>query len=71
MWPVNLCLGNFFSAAFENPCMAIVGASGGVFGMIGLYLGDMVMNFRSISRCGCDWSRKGPQPLLVKIYEEE
>jgi hypothetical protein len=44
--------GNFFSAAFENNCLAVAGASGGIFGMIGLYLADMILNFQSIKRRG-------------------
>ena len=45
-----LCAGNFFSAAFEDTCLALVGASGGVFGMVGLFIADMVVNFASIRR---------------------
>ncbi len=44
--------GNFFSAAFEDNCLAVAGASGGIFGMIGLYLADMILNFQSIKRRG-------------------
>lgn len=43
--------GNFFSAAFEDTCLALVGASGGVFGMVGLFIADMVVNFSTIKRC--------------------
>ena len=46
--------GNFFSAAFENSCLAVAGASGGIFGMIGLYIADMILNFESIKRCVVD-----------------
>ena len=42
--------GNFFSAAFEDTCLALVGASGGVFGMVGLFIADMIVNFPSIKR---------------------
>ena len=45
-----MCAGNFFSAAFEDTCLALVGASGGVFGMVGLFITDMVVNFASIRR---------------------
>ena len=45
-----VCAGNFFSAAFEDTCLALVGASGGVFGMVGLFIADMVVNFASIRR---------------------
>lgn len=40
--------GNFCSAAFEDPCVLVVGASGSVFGFIGLYVADLVLNFESI-----------------------
>ncbi len=42
--------GNFFSAAFEDTCLALVGASGGVFGMVGLFIADMIVNFSTIKR---------------------
>lgn len=42
--------GNFFSAAFEDTCLALVGASGGVFGMVGLFIADMIVNFSYIKR---------------------
>lgn len=45
-----VCAGNFFSAAFENTCLALVGASGGVFGMVGLFIADMIVNFGTIKR---------------------
>lgn len=52
----GLCIisfaGNFFSAVFENSCIAVVGSSGGVFGMFGLFIADIVMNFESIRRYG-------------------
>ncbi|KAK9803187.1 hypothetical protein WJX72_011823 [[Myrmecia] bisecta] len=42
--------GNLFSAVFENNCVAVAGASGGVFGMLGLFIGDMILNFESLKR---------------------
>lgn len=42
--------GNLFSAAFESTCIAVVGASGGVFGVMGLFIADMIMNFKTITR---------------------
>ncbi|KAK9845911.1 hypothetical protein WJX81_005785 [Elliptochloris bilobata] len=50
LWVVSALGGNFFSAAFENNCLAVAGASGGIFGMIGLYVADMILNFESIKR---------------------
>ena len=41
--------GSFFSTIFENGCKIIVGASGGVFGMFGLFMADMMINFESIA----------------------
>lgn len=42
--------GNFFSAAFESGCNTVQGASGGVFGMIGLFIADLVLNFETVKR---------------------
>ena len=43
--------GNFFSAAFEDRCAAVAGASGGIFGLLGLFIADMVLNFETLTRC--------------------
>ncbi len=40
--------GTFMSMAFEDPCFVYVGASGAVFGFIGLYLTDIILNFESM-----------------------
>lgn len=42
--------GNFFSAAFEDRCAAVAGASGGIFGLLGLFIADMVLNFETLTR---------------------
>lgn len=42
--------GNFFSAAFEDHCEAVAGASGGIFGLLGLFIADMVLNFETLTR---------------------
>lgn len=42
--------GTFLSMAFEDGCAVYVGASGAVFGFLGLYLADIVLNFESLYR---------------------
>lgn len=41
--------GNFLSAAFEDPCLIVVGASGCCFGLMGLFIADMALNFETVS----------------------
>ena len=36
------------SAFFEAPCTIVVGASGTVFGLLGMFLMDAALNFESI-----------------------
>lgn len=47
---IDVITGSFFSAAFENACATVQGASGGVFGMIGLFIGDLILNFETVKR---------------------
>ena len=42
--------GLFISATFENPCIVVVGASGMIFGIAGLWIADMVVNFHHHKR---------------------
>lgn len=42
--------GNFLSATFEDQCLLVVGASGAVFGFMGFYVADYVINFESVKR---------------------
>ena len=46
----HTAVGNFFSAAFEDRCAAVAGASGGIFGLLGLFIADMVLNFETLTR---------------------
>lgn len=41
--------GNFVSAAGEDPCALVVGASGCVFGLAGFFIADMLVDFRRVS----------------------
>lgn len=42
--------GNFTSAVFEDQCQVVVGASGAVFGFLGLYCADILLHCQHISR---------------------
>lgn len=53
-----VCAGNFFSAAFENRCTAVAGASGGIFGLLGLFIADMVLNFETLTRYQSQYSAR-------------
>jgi membrane associated rhomboid family serine protease len=50
LWGVACIGGQLISAVWEEPCRVIVGASGGVFGIMGLFVADMIVNFRTIKR---------------------
>ncbi|KAL0024121.1 hypothetical protein WJX79_010211 [Trebouxia sp. C0005] len=49
VWLISALGSAFFSAAFEDSCTLVVGCSGAVFGFMGLYVADMVLNFKSLS----------------------
>ena len=59
--PVGIA-GNFSSAIFEDPCQLVVGASGCIFGLVGLYIADVILNFESLS---LPWLRLGT--MLVAL----
>ena len=40
--------GALFSAAFGNPCEVVVGASGMIFGLVGVWMADLVVAFDTI-----------------------
>mmetsp|Transcript_1755 Transcript_1755/g.6118 ORF Transcript_1755/g.6118 Transcript_1755/m.6118 type:complete len:565 (-) Transcript_1755:161-1855(-) len=51
----SLCLisgvgGNLFSALFEDPCTLVAGASGSCFGIFGLFVADICLNFETVTR---------------------
>jgi membrane associated rhomboid family serine protease len=50
VWVISCGGGQLVSAAAEDPCGQFVGSSGGVFGMMGLFIADMIVNFHTISR---------------------
>lgn len=50
LWLLALLGAGFFAAALENGCEAVVGSSGGIFGLVGLYIADLVINFERIKR---------------------
>eukprot|EP01025_Chloroclados_australasicus_P055830 TRINITY_DN6854_c0_g2_i10.p2 TRINITY_DN6854_c0_g2~~TRINITY_DN6854_c0_g2_i10.p2 ORF type:complete len:334 (-),score=22.01 TRINITY_DN6854_c0_g2_i10:174-1175(-) len=50
VWILSSMGGNFLSAAFEDGCTMVVGASSAVFGFVGLFIADVVLNFESIGR---------------------
>ena len=50
VWFVSILGAGFLSAAIESPCVQVVGASGGVSGLVGLFIADMVLNFETVTR---------------------
>ena len=50
VWILSGVGGNLVSAAAEDPCSLVVGASGAIFGFMGLFIADVMLNFESISR---------------------
>ena len=48
--------GSFSSTLFEDACQLVVGASGCIFGLVGLYVADIALNFESLT---LPWLRLG------------
>ncbi|KXZ44698.1 hypothetical protein GPECTOR_63g26 [Gonium pectorale] len=48
VWLVAGVAGNMASAFFEAPCTLVVGSSGAVFGLLGAYAADAVINWESL-----------------------
>ena len=44
--------GALFAGVTQSPCKPTVGASGGVFGLMGLFVADMIMNYHTLTRFG-------------------
>ena len=42
--------GAFFAAVTQSACKPTAGASGGIFGMMGLFIADMIMNHHTLTR---------------------
>lgn len=70
-WRIALVLllsstgGNLMSAAFEDGCILVVGASGAVFGFMGLFVADAILNFESITR---PWLRIAVMMAFVVFF---
>jgi len=50
LWSLSCAGGQILSASLEDLCKVVVGGSGGVFGLVGLFVADMVVNFQTIKR---------------------
>ncbi len=49
-WLLGVIGGNLLSAVTERPCTALVGASGGIYGLIGMFVAEMVLSWKSLKR---------------------
>ena len=50
LWLISCLGGELVSSMWETSCQVIVGASGGVFCIMGLFVADMFINFKTIRR---------------------
>ncbi|KAK9804361.1 hypothetical protein WJX72_009219 [[Myrmecia] bisecta] len=50
VWVISALGAAFTSATFEPACTLVVGASGSVFGFLGLAIADLLLNFRSLTQ---------------------
>lgn len=49
-WLVGVLGGNLLGVAAERPCTAVVGASGGLYGLVGMFVAEMVLSWKSLER---------------------
>ena len=49
-WLVGVLGGNLLGVAAERPCTAVVGASGGLNGLVGMFVAEMVLSWKSLER---------------------
>jgi membrane associated rhomboid family serine protease len=50
VWVLSAFSGNMFASTFESPCATLSGASGSVFGVIGFYIADTLVQWRRLRR---------------------
>lgn len=50
IWIVSSIGGNLWSGAIEDPCSVLVGASGGVFGIFGMFAADTIIRWEQLKR---------------------
>jgi membrane associated rhomboid family serine protease len=50
LWSLAVLGGGLLSVSADDPCKVVAGASGGVFGLVGLYAADLVRNYRTVKR---------------------
>ncbi|PNH07798.1 Folate-biopterin transporter 1, chloroplastic [Tetrabaena socialis] len=50
VWTAAVVGGQLLSTAVEDTCRMVVGCSGGVFGLLGLFAADILLNFRTMRR---------------------
>ena len=59
----------------ESPCIAVVGASGGIYGLMGMFLMEMVINWKALKRYKQNKFRflvphRAPPPLSASLTNQ-
>ncbi|KAH7623225.1 putative Rhomboid-like protease 4 [Nannochloris sp. 'desiccata'] len=49
-WFLSALGGNLMSSVVEGSCIAVVGASGGIYGLIGMFIMEMFINWKALKR---------------------